>query len=81
MVTVSTRTNEDYPGTGPSSGTGHRLGPAVPAATRTNMRGPLPARPSSAASRQEREGLRTFPNVDLMQPMTRVQIQLADGTR
>ena len=81
MVSVAKRTNEDYPDTRSSGGTGHRLGSAVPAATRTNMPGSLPARPSSAASRREREGLVTLSDADLTQPMTRVQIWLADGTR
>ncbi|KAF8840290.1 SEP-domain-containing protein [Paxillus ammoniavirescens] len=87
-VIVSKRTSEDYvPEKRVFSGSGNRLGSPVPAVTTSaSMPGAFPAATSagpssSAATRTERSSLTTMFEVDATQPMTTVQIKLADGTR
>ncbi|KIK93261.1 hypothetical protein PAXRUDRAFT_829151 [Paxillus rubicundulus Ve08.2h10] len=88
-VIVSKRTSEDYvPEKRAFSGSGNRLGSPVPhaVAPSASMPGAFPAATSadaarSAATRTERSSLTTMFEVDPMQPVTTVQIKLADGTR
>ncbi|KAF8431708.1 SEP-domain-containing protein [Boletus edulis BED1] len=83
-VVVSKRTDEDYvPEKRPFGGSGNRLGSPVPAVT-TNMPGSFPTGPSApapASRSTERASVTTVFEVDQTQPMTTVQIRLADGTR
>ncbi|ESK91829.1 p47 protein isoform c [Moniliophthora roreri MCA 2997] len=91
---VQKRTNEDYvpPKRGTFHGTGNRLGAPVPevggaGASSTSMPGSFPGSfttggaSSSSTPPTEKQSVATKFEVDQTQPMTSVQIRLADGTR
>ncbi|KAJ4481221.1 SEP-domain-containing protein, partial [Lentinula aciculospora] len=88
---VAKRTNEDFvpPKPGAFFGAGQRLGAPVPEFSGARpsrsdgsiMPGSFADTPSSSSTRAEPTNVNTKFEVDQSQPMTSVQIRLADGTR